>query len=311
MRAQTPSRTAEYMALFRALESTRPSERRLVEDRAAVRFLSRRLRAVVWAAKFPPLRALILAFIDRRWPGPRLSGVVRTHAIDELVRGAIRDGCTRLVLLGAGYDTRATRLPEATAISVFEIDHPSTQARKRRALEGTPAHVRYVPVNFERDSLGRALRDAGLDPAQRSCVVWEGVFSYLSAEAIDLTLGALVQTCAPDSLIILTYVDQRALEQSSAEPQPWIAAVRDVAEPFRTGLHPERAASFFAARNLTLLRDQTTTEVATDLRVPHPEAIPGFYHLATLSIRSGAPARRGPPGLSSQPSSAYGRDLTV
>jgi methyltransferase (TIGR00027 family) len=282
------------MALFRALESLRPSDRRLVDDRAAARFLSRRLRAVVRAARFPPLRSLVFAFMDHRWPGPRLSGVVRTRVIDDLVRSAISDGCAQLVLLGAGYDTRATRLPEAASIPVFEIDHPTTQAHKREALGATPAAVRYVPVDFEHDSLGQALADAGLDPDLRSCVVWEGVFSYLSAEAIDLTLAALVEACAAGSLIILTYVDRRALDPSSSQAQPWIAAVSNVAEPFRTGLHPEHAASFFAARDLRLCGDETTTEAATRLHVAHPEAIPGIYHLATLSIRPGARETRAP-----------------
>jgi methyltransferase (TIGR00027 family) len=291
MRAGAPSRTAEYMALFRALESLRPPDRRLVEDRAAVRFLDPRLRGVVHAARLSPLRSLITAFIDRRWPGPRLSGVVRTRVIDDLVRDAIRGGCTQLVLLGAGYDTRATRLPEAASTLVFEIDHPSTQARKREALGMTPAHVRYVPLDFERDSLAHSLTDAGLDPGRQSCVVWEGVFSYLSAEAIDLTLAALVETCAPGNLIILTYVDQRVLDESNPRPQPWVAAVRSVAEPFRTGLRPEHAASFFAARNLRLCCDETTTEAATRLCVTQPERIPSFYHLATLEVKQEHPLK--------------------
>jgi len=284
MRPGEPSRTAEYMALFRALETTRPPDRRLIEDHAAVRFLSPRLRVVAHAARYAPLRPPIVAFIDRRWPGPRLSGVVRTRVIDDLVRSAIRDGCTQLVLLGAGYDTRATRLSEAKAIQAFEIDHPATQAHKRKTLGPTAAHVRYVPVDFEHDPLADALTDAGLDPSQRSCVVWEGVFSYLSTDAIDRTLAALVQTCQPSSVVILTYIDQHVLDRSSSQPEPWIAAVRSVAEPFRTGLDPEHAGSFFAERSLTLCNDETTTEAAGRLGVTHPETIPSFYHLATLEV---------------------------
>ena len=284
MRTGTPSRTAEYMALFRALESSNPPDRRLVDDHAAVLFLDWRLRAVARAARLRPLRGLVVAFIDRRWPGPRLSGVVRTRVIDDLVRSAIRGGCTQLVLLGAGYDTRATRLPESTSTLVFEVDHPATQARKREALGATAAYVRYVPVDFERDSLTQALAEAGLDGGQRSCVVWEGVFSYLSAEAIDLTLAALVKACAPDSLIVLTYVDRRVLDGASSQPEPWIAAVQNVAEPFRSGLNPDDASSFFAERNLKLCSDETTTEAAGRLCVAHPETIPSFYHLATLEV---------------------------
>lgn len=288
MRTGAPSRTAEYMALFRALESLRAPARRLVDDRAAVLFLSQRLRVVVHAARFRPLRSFLVAFIDRRWPGPRLSGVVRTHVIDDLVRNAISNGCTQLVLLGAGYDTRATRLAEAASTQVFEIDHPDTQTHKRKTLGATPAHVRYIPVDFERDSLAEALAGAGVGPAKRSCVVWEGIFSYLSARAIDLTLAALIETCAPGSTVILTYVDQRVLDQPDPWPEPWVTAVHNVAEPFRTGLHPEHAAAFFAKRNLTLCRDETTTEAAARLQVADSHTIPSLYHLATLKTNKPA-----------------------
>ena len=130
----TPSRTAEYMALFRALETTNAADRRLFADRDAKRFLRPALRVVVTAARLPAVRAALVAFIDRRWPGPRLSGVVRTRVIDDFVVSAIEGGCTQLVLLGAGYDTRATRLSQVADAAVFEVDHPATQARKRSVL---------------------------------------------------------------------------------------------------------------------------------------------------------------------------------
>ena len=103
MKAGAPARTAEYMALFRALESARSPDRRLFEDRDAARFLRPSLRSVARAARVPALQSLIVAFIDHRWPGPRPSGVVRTRVIDDFVTGALCDGCTQLLLLGAGY----------------------------------------------------------------------------------------------------------------------------------------------------------------------------------------------------------------
>jgi O-methyltransferase involved in polyketide biosynthesis len=102
MNRGAPARTAEYMALFRALESAGSPGRRLFEDRDAERFLRRSLRAVARAARVPVLRSLIVAFIDRRWPGPRPSGATRTRVIDDFVTDALRDGCTQLLLLGAG-----------------------------------------------------------------------------------------------------------------------------------------------------------------------------------------------------------------
>ncbi|MGO9759754.1 MAG: class I SAM-dependent methyltransferase [Solirubrobacteraceae bacterium] len=284
MRSEAPSRTAEYMALFRALESAQPRGRRLFEDPAAVSFLRAPLRAAALAARFPPAHSLIVAFIDRRWPGPRLSGVVRTRVIDDFVTGSMRAGASQLVLLGAGYDTRATRLPAAAASAVFEIDHPLTQSRKRAVLGDRSEHIRYVPLDFERDALQPALIAAGLDPSQRACVLWEGVFSYLTPEAIDVTLGALVAVCAPGSQILLTYIDERFLDASAAQPGAWLTAVRDAGEPFQTGLDPAEARTFFAARNLTLLADESTTQAARRLGVAKADTIPEIYRLATLEV---------------------------
>jgi methyltransferase (TIGR00027 family) len=272
------------MALFRALESVRSPDRRLFEDPYAVRFLSPRLRAVTRAAKLPALQCLIVRFIDGRWPGPRPSGVVRTRLIDDFVESAAHDGCTQLVLLGAGYDTRATRLSALSSMAVFEVDHPATQARKRAAMGILPERVRYIPVDFERDPLPPALTGAGFDANQRTCVLWEGVFSYLTPEAIDLTLAALVALCAPGSAILLTYVDQRALEAPGSHPQPWLTAVRDVGEPFRTGLDPSQAPGFFAARGLTLRHDESTAEAAPRLGIGGSQRIPDFYRVATLEV---------------------------
>ncbi|HTU79526.1 MAG TPA: SAM-dependent methyltransferase [Solirubrobacteraceae bacterium] len=298
MQSGAPSRTAEYMALFRALESTRARKRRLVEDRAAIRFLRPRLRAVAWAARLAPVRLAIVAFIDRRWPGPRLSGVVRTRVIDDLIEAALGAGCTQLVLLGAGYDTRALRLAAAASAQVFEVDHPATQERKRRALGAAGGRSRYVPVDFERDALAPALVAAGLERGERSCVLWEGVFSYLTAEAIDGTLAALGELCARGSIVILTYVDRRVLEAPSADSRRWLAAVGDVDEPFLTGLDPAQAPAFFAARGLLVREDQSTTEAARRLGQRDAETIPPFYRLALLELGD-APAPAAQPKNSS------------
>ena len=76
------SRTAQYMALFRRLESTR-GHNRLFEDPLARRFLPPKLRLVSRAARLGPLRAAIESFMDRRWPGARASGIARTRLIDD------------------------------------------------------------------------------------------------------------------------------------------------------------------------------------------------------------------------------------
>jgi methyltransferase (TIGR00027 family) len=293
MRAGHASRTAEYMALFRALESTKPPARRLFNDPEASRFLTRRLRAVVLASGVPLLGSLICAYIDRRWPGPRLSGIVRTRVIDDLVEESLEQGVSQLGLLGAGYDTRATRLAAATSARVFELDHPATQSRKCTLLGEVPERISYVPVDFERDSLSEVLEKTRLVREEPAFVLWEGVFSYLTPEAIDATLEAIGGACGPGSRLLLTYVDDRALAPDQTAGSAWQDAVSGAGEPFRTGLDPARAADFFSERGMLLLRDESTAEAARRLGVGAAEAIPGFYRLALLDPVAGRTVQAG------------------
>jgi methyltransferase (TIGR00027 family) len=247
------SRTAEYVALFRALETGRGDA--AFRDPYAERFLSARLRAVVAAARLPGARALITGYIDRRWPGPRMSAVRRTAMIDAALREAVAAGCEQVVILGAGYDTRAHRMPELAGLDVFEVDLPATQARKRAVMgdEG----VRYVAVDFNRDDLAAAMRAAGLAGDRRTAIIWEGVLSYLELEPIDTTLRWMATAVAPDSRAIVTYVNAHGLE---GDRSAWIDAVAGVGEPFVTGLEPERVEAFMTERGLRVLSDAASDD---------------------------------------------------
>jgi hypothetical protein len=154
MQAGRSSRTAEQNALFRALETSRPAAARLFEDRFARTFLTWPLTLVSRMGDVPGLRDLVLQIIDSRWPGVRSSVVARTRLIDDMITACVRDPIKQFVMLGAGFDSRAYRLPVLHDVAVFEVDHPDTQARKcavlQRELSALPAHVRYVGSLFSR-----------------------------------------------------------------------------------------------------------------------------------------------------------------
>jgi O-methyltransferase involved in polyketide biosynthesis len=102
MNANQASTTAEYMALFRALESARPAGKRLFDDPFAQAFLRPWLRRVVTATRWPLVNATIARLIDARWPGARTSAIARTCFIDGEVRAALARGIEQVVILGAG-----------------------------------------------------------------------------------------------------------------------------------------------------------------------------------------------------------------
>src|ERR1700754_1776195 len=110
MTANRASRTAEYMAFFRALESVRPQGERLFVDPFAERFVGRGLRRGVWLSRWPWLAGWVNRYADWRLPGARTSAIARTKLIDDAFGDALRDGIRQVVILGAGFDCRAYRL---------------------------------------------------------------------------------------------------------------------------------------------------------------------------------------------------------
>ena len=152
--------TAEYMALFRALESLRPSRSRLFFDPDATLFLTGGRKWLARVACLPTGRYLAEWLLDRASPGAKAAGIARTKWIDDRATAVLKT-VPQLVLLGAGFDMRALRLPQATRAFTFELDHPQTSSAKQAALKSVqlklPERVRYIGVDFNRQLLAGSL----------------------------------------------------------------------------------------------------------------------------------------------------------
>src|SRR5580692_8298957 len=127
--------------------------------------------------------------------GLRLFIAMRSRFAEDSAARAIATGVRQILVMGAGLDTFAYRLQPAPDLRVFELDHPSTQAEKRRRLMqaqiAEPRHVSYVAHDFERGSMIASLEAAGFDPGKKAFVLWLGVTPYLTEEAVFATLGEL------------------------------------------------------------------------------------------------------------------------
>jgi methyltransferase (TIGR00027 family) len=123
------SRTAMAVTLWRARESTRPAASRLFTDDLAPWFLDRRFRSALQLSRLPLVREIVpWSLIDGHWSGSRGTVAVRTRYIDDALTAALRSGVEQVVILGAGFDSRAYRVPGIAWTRVFEVDHPATQA---------------------------------------------------------------------------------------------------------------------------------------------------------------------------------------
>lgn len=273
------------MALFRALETHRPPDRRLFTDPLAASFLSAPLSQVASAARLPVLRSALPWVIDRRFPGPRPSAVARTRVLDDALVAAVDAGVGQLVILGAGYDSRAYRLPGCASLRVFEVDHPDTQAVKRRVLARVlgqlPTHVQFVAVDFDRDDLAAALEHAGLRSGRPTFVLWEGVASYLTPEAVDATVRWAHDATGEPSELAFTYVHRGLIDGTVRFPyaDAWARSVADAGEPFVFGFDPAELPAYLAERGWTQLEDISTTEALVRHGLD-PSGVPAFYRIA-------------------------------
>ena len=185
--------------------------------------------------------------------------VARTVAIDDAVREA---KAPQLVILGAGLDGRAWRMPELENVVVFEVDHPDTQREKReRAVNLTPhsKDIRFVAVDFERDSLDEALTAAGHDPSRPTTWVWEGVVMYLTKEDVEKSLAVIAKRSAPASRLIVLYITERLMRRLVN------IVVSRMGEPFRSVFTVEEMRDLLSKYGFGIVRDQAIPEIALDL----------------------------------------------
>jgi methyltransferase (TIGR00027 family) len=127
---------------------------------------------------------------------------IRTRYFDEFFLDATRAGVRQAVILAAGLDSRAYRLPWPSRTAVFEVDQPQVIEFKSTTLAGLgalpTAYRRAVAIDL-RDDWPAALAEAGFDPTQRTAWIAEGLLGYLPAEAQDRLLDQITAQSLPGS----------------------------------------------------------------------------------------------------------------
>jgi methyltransferase (TIGR00027 family) len=205
--ADRVSKTAMMVAYMRALADAGASHVPGFRDPFARRFLNEK-----WARRLSKIRAKLRAgkksitVAASRVAADMMA--LRTATIDAALEDAVANGIGQIVILGAGLDARAWRMPELAGARVFEVDHPATQEFKRRHVANFPpsiAEVVFVPIDFEQDSLEQALVSAGHDAGVATCWIWEGVVMYLTRDAMLATLRHLAARSAKGSELIINY----------------------------------------------------------------------------------------------------------
>jgi methyltransferase (TIGR00027 family) len=254
--------TAEAAAALRAAGAAARDELVRGPDRLAERFVEAgpRLTTIV---KVPLLRRLAPRVAERLLPGSYWFEMARVKHMDGVLRRELAAGAAQVVILGAGFDSRAYRFADRLAgIPTFEVDHPVTasvkRARVRRAVGGLPRHVRYVDADLSvAGELEKRLAMAGYRHGLRTLVIWSGVTPYIPEDGVDAVLRWLARAGAPGSSIVFDYAYREAVEGTGffyGAPQ-LRRRVAEGGEPLRFGVDRDRVPEFLAARGFELVSD--------------------------------------------------------
>jgi len=169
----------------------------------------------------------------------RLFIAARSRFSEDALGVSVARGVRQVVVLGAGLDTFSLRNPyEGQGVRVFEVDFPATQQWKReqlaRASLTVPSSLTFAPVDFERQSLGHGLAQAGFRADRPVFFQWLGVVPYLTREAISQTLDFVAGI--PEAEVVFDYAepfenypaDRRAhimgvAKSAAARGEPWLS----------------------------------------------------------------------------------------
>jgi methyltransferase (TIGR00027 family) len=259
MRSGKPSRTAQFVAYNRALGNLAPQIPGFSDPLAAALLperWQRRIRQTQVALSANPKRSPYPRWLH----GMGLFNQFRTVLLDRVIADAAP--IKQLVILGAGFDTRAWRLQALEDVAVFEVDHPGTQALKRERSADMPAkarQVRFVSTDFREDDMAASLRAAGCDMRRPTFWLWEGVTMYLRPEAVAANLATFASLSASGSHLAMTYLGQ----DRGRIPRSLLLSL--LGEPLRSAYSPSEIADFGKQCGWTCTADSGIEDWLRDL----------------------------------------------
>ena len=278
------SDTAEVAASYRAVACKEYPETAIGADYLAEYFISTSHK---FLAKFGFVRKLGIAKSRKFTPGGFEYVLARTAFFDRQLLSALETGAKQLVILGAGFDTRAYRFAEqCSGCKIIELDIASTQNRKKECLQSAgiaiPKNLTFASINFNLESLPDVLRQAGYNNEVKTVFLWEGVSMYLQRPAVEATLQFVGACKNPESLLVFDYI--ATIADSEVDNyygvktwrEPW-ARYRQ-AEPFKFTIDDSQIASYLEGMGLSIQTHLKEREIGE-----HCLPKPGYKNLGRVT----------------------------
>lgn len=273
MKESTPSATALTVALFRALHS-RTAPQPLINDtwgdllvpESVVAAIRQSLSTQATSDSGPASSGESQADVDTLLlkSAAYANVILRCRYTEDALAEAVARGVRQYVLIGAGFDSYALRVP-ATAkhLSIFEIDHPATQDMKTARLAECGItiddSVHFLPADLSRESLSAVLMNSAFSATEPAFFSLLGVTMYLSPADNRATMREIVKCGAPGSELVFSYVDQQVFSaEAAAAPAAFVDMQKQVAavgEPFVSGFDPATLKENLRSVGLELRED--------------------------------------------------------
>lgn len=266
------SRTAEGMALLRAIEQFRPESDKILDDPHAADFLQHPIAKSIGKSRL--LANIYSIWFSRFAPGAQATLVTRARLVDNIAGDLAKQGLKQIVVLGAGFDLMAVRRRyDLQDVTIFELDHPATQAIKRSTIsDWMPGNLRLIPVNFENDDFTEKLSENSFDPEAKTLVSWLGVTYYLTEPAIEKTFSLLSTFCKPGTHLVFDYLLSSVIDGTTEEKAALRHAkfVARVGEPWLWGIAPEQLPEFLSRFGFNLITDYDAVKLRNLYRHDRP-----------------------------------------
>lgn len=251
------SRSAYGMMTFRAVAAQDPDPKTRNPDYLAVKFcnLANMRERMGLSLDF---RKAVETINQRKW-WVYYYATTRTKHFDALLLNELKAGVKQVVIMGAGFDTRAYRFhKEYPKVKFFEVDLPAMSEIKKRMVRDIsaefPANVVFAPIDFNTQDLGQVLASLGYQKNLKTLFLWEGVTMYLDAPAVASTLRFIAQGSAPGSSVVFDYT-LPSVVQGTYDKEPYAKALAAVArkknnEPFTFGIEPSKSGGYLKKQGL-------------------------------------------------------------
>lgn len=285
------SKTAEATCEFRAIAAQHPDRRLRSADRLAGKLCAPLLLPREYQAARDVIDDNPEAYAGFFYVN------ARTRYIDRQLERAARGGIEQVVILGAGFDSRAYRFHgRHPRVTFFEVDLPAMVRAKAqvmsRLLGAAPSYVRYVAVDFDRQTLEGELPRAGYDETRRTLFILEGVTMYVGEAGIGATFDFMARRAPRGSRVLYDYILRRVAEGDYAglyAASTAAAGVARLGEPFVTGWTPAEAAAFAGRHGLAVREDldaaALTRGYLTGSNGKPDGRIPEWYRIARAEVR--------------------------